>query len=114
MLVGGLDGVVGPEALGPHLERRRLRKRDVVLDHDGAAAVLAHQAGPVPGDPEVRVEPEPHVAAEGSLAVSEVEVPRLAPELLRAGLVVALVGRLDDRAGPDLARRGRVGHAYSS
>ena len=55
--------------------------------------------------PQVRVQPEPHVAAEGALGVREVEVPGLVPELLVARLVAALVG--GRRRGDRLAQAGQ-------
>ena len=39
-----------------------------MVDDGDERAALADQAGPVPGDAEVRVEPEAHVAAERALA----------------------------------------------
>ena len=89
---GRLDDVVGPQAVGADLERRRLGQRHLVVDHGDERSSLPHQAGPVPGHAEVRVQPEPHVAAERALSIGEVEVPRLAPEPLLAGWVGELVG----------------------
>ena len=69
----------------------------VVDDGDGRPAGAADE-GVVPGAGPVRVQAEADPAADRAVGGGEVEVPRLAPQLLGAGLVPALVGRIDGGA----------------
>jgi hypothetical protein len=87
-----LDVVVGPEALGADLERRRARRPHFVVDHRHQAPALAHNAGPVPGHRLVGIQTQAHIAAERGVARGEVVVPRLAPPIALSRDVVGLVG----------------------
>src|SRR5690606_1708942 len=109
---GGLDRVVGPQALRAHLQGPGRRQRDLVVDHRHELPALPHDAGPVPGDALVRVEPAAPVAAQRTVGRGEVEVPRLVPPRLGPRLVVALVAGVEGgrppcrglRHGPSMAR----------
>ena len=108
-----LDVVVGPQALGADLERRRPGGRDVVVDHRHQGPTLAHHAGPVPGHRLVGIETQAHVAAERRVAGGEVVVPRFAPPVALPRGVVGLVGGGQPRGyeighPPSLSRYART------
>ena len=86
----GLDVVVTPQPFGSDLQAPP-RKRDVVVDHRHQGPPLPHQARPVPGDPQVGVEPEPDVGRHPGRGVGHVEIPALRPQLIVGGRVNALV-----------------------
>jgi hypothetical protein len=88
--------VVGPQGVAADLQaggRRRQRHLEVA-DGDGLASRAAH-VGVVPAALQVRVQADAHPPADRPVAGGEVEVPRLAPELLGSGLVDGLVGGVD-------------------
>ena len=100
--------VLGPQTMAADLERRRLRQGHLLVDdrHRRAPGTADHgvvPAGPRPrpGGTEVRVQPDADPAADRAVGRAEVEVPRLAPQLLRPRVVAALVG---------LRHRGAIRH----
>src|SRR5258705_2184055 len=56
--------------------------------------------GPPPRHALVRIKPQPHVAADARIRRGEVEVPRLAPQLLVGRRMSPLVGGSDHAALP--------------
>ena len=87
-----LDVVVGPQALGADLERRRPGRGDVVVDHRHQRPTVAHHAGPIPGDPSDWDRGRDARSRRARRRGGEVEVPRLAPPVAVPGGVVGLVG----------------------
>ncbi|MEZ5179288.1 MAG: hypothetical protein R2746_13695 [Acidimicrobiales bacterium] len=76
----GLDGEVGPQALGADLERRGRGQSHIVVDHGHEGAAGPDEARPVPGAAEAAAQSEAHVAGHALRLVDEVQVVALAPE----------------------------------
>ena len=87
--------VIGPQAVVAQLESTALRQRRLVVHHGNGGPPGADEVGVVPRDAQVRVQTDSHPSADGSVGGEEVEVPRLAPQLLEPRIVAAFVARED-------------------